>query len=72
MRLTSPFTPPPALELTGLGLADVLVLPHDDRPGRADRDAMAQSAFAGRVKLVPLRDGELAIQDGEELSVLRR
>jgi dipeptidase E len=72
LRWTSPFTAPPALELTGLGLADVLVLPHHDRPGRAERHAQAQSLFADRVKLVPLRDGELVIQDGSRLAVLHR
>ncbi len=72
LRWTSPFTPPPALDLTGLGLAGVLVLPHHDRPGRAERHAKAQRVFADRVQLVPLRDGELAIQDGSELALLRR
>jgi dipeptidase E len=64
LRLTSPFVPPAGLDLTGLGLADVLVLPHHGRPGRAERHAAAQRAFAGRVTLVPLRDGELVIRDG--------
>jgi dipeptidase E len=72
LRWTSPFTAPAALELTGLGLADVLVLPHDDRPGRAERHAKAQCVFADRVKLVPLRDGDLVIQHGSELAVLHR
>ncbi len=58
LRLTSPFIPPPDLDLTGLGLIDVLVLPHANRPGRAERHAQAQRVFADRVKLVPLRDGE--------------
>jgi dipeptidase E len=71
LRRTSPFTAPPTLELTGLGLADVLVLPHHDRPGRAERHAEAQSLFADRVNLVPLRDGDLVIQEGSKLTVLR-
>ena len=33
VRLTTPFTPPPELEFAGLGLTDVLVLPHDDHRG---------------------------------------
>jgi dipeptidase E len=72
LRLTSPFAPPPGLDLTGLGLADVLVLPHHGRPGRAERHAAAQAAFGHRVRLEPLRDGELVIQDGSCISVLRR
>src|SRR5262249_54981808 len=63
LRLTSPFSPPPALDLTGLGLTDVLVLPHHNRPGRAERHAEAERVFGDRVKLVPLRDGEVWIQD---------
>lgn len=72
LRLTSPFTPPPGLDLTGLGLADVLVLPHHDRPGRAERHAEAQRVYGDRVKLVPLRDGEVAILDAGGLTVVRR
>jgi dipeptidase E len=68
LRYTSPSTAPPGLDLTGLGLADVLVLPHHGRPGRAERHAEAQRVFADRVRLVALRDGELVIQDGRELS----
>jgi dipeptidase E len=71
LRWTSPFTAPPTLELTGLDLADVLVLPHHDRTGRAERHAEAQRVFADRVRLVPLRDGELVIQEGSKLTVLR-
>ena len=69
---TSPFTPPARLDLGGLRLSEVLVLPHHDRPGRAERHAAAQAAFAGRVRFEPLRDGELVIQDGARISVLRR
>ena len=61
LRLTSPFAPPPALDLTGLGLVDVVILPHHNRPGRAERNAEAQRVFGDRVKLVPLRDGEVSI-----------
>ena len=72
--MTSPFTPSPDLELdlTGLGLVDVLVLPHDGRPGRHERNLAAQAAFAGRVRSVALRDGDvLVVADGTE-SLLRR
>lgn len=47
LSLTSPFTPPPGLDLTGLGLVDVLVLPHDDHPGRHDRHLAAQGRVRG-------------------------
>jgi dipeptidase E len=69
LRLTSPFTPPLGMDLTGLGLVDVLILPHHDRPGRAERHADALRRFAGQVRLVPLCDGELAIQDGSTITV---
>jgi dipeptidase E len=69
---TSPFSPPAGLDLTGLCLSELLVLPHHDRPGRAERHAAARAAFAGRVRLEPLRDGELVVQDGARISVLRR
>jgi len=59
--LTSPFSPPPGLDLAGLNLTDVLVLPHHDQPGRAERNAAAQAAFGDRVHLKPLRDGEFVI-----------
>jgi dipeptidase E len=72
LRWTSPFPAPSRLDLTGLGLADVLVLPHHDRPGRAERHTEAQTLFGDRVKLVPLRDGELVIQDGSRISLLHR
>jgi dipeptidase E len=33
LAMTSPFTPQPELDLTGLGLVDFLILPpHDDQP----------------------------------------
>src|SRR3954469_12348078 len=72
LRWTSPFSAPPTLDLTGLGLADVLVLPHCDRAGRAERHDKAQMLFGDRVKLVPLRDGELVIQEGSRITVLHR
>jgi dipeptidase E len=72
LRCTSPFTPPPGLDLTGLGLADVLVLPHHDRPGRAERHAAAQRRFGDRVQMLPLRDGELVIQHGPRIAIVHR
>jgi len=61
ITLTSPFSPPLGLDLAGLDLTDVLVLPHHDRPGRAKRNAAAQAAFGDRVRLKPLRDGDFVV-----------
>ena len=63
LSITSPFTPPPNLDLTGLGLVDVLVLPHDDLPGRHERHVAAQAAFGQRVRLITLRDGDVFLHD---------
>jgi dipeptidase E len=71
LLLTSPFSPPTGLDVTGLGLADVLVLPHHGRPGRAERHAAAQAEFGSRVRLEPLSDGELVIQDGTRIRLVR-
>jgi dipeptidase E len=71
ITLTSPFEPPDGLDLTGLGLTDVLVLPHDNRPGRAERNAAAVAAYPD-LRVQPLRDGELVIVDGGRVSVLGR
>ena len=58
---TSPFRYPPGLDLTGLGLVDLVVLPHDDREGRAERNAAAERRFAGRVRTVRLRDDQALV-----------
>lgn len=71
LSMTSPFMPPPRLDLTGLGLVDVLVLPHDDHPGRHDQHLAAQAAF-GDVRLITLRDGDVFLHDHGHESVLRR
>jgi dipeptidase E len=72
LSMTSPFKPPPGLDLTGLGLVDALVLPHDDHPGRHGRHVDAQATFGERVRLIPLRDGDVFVHhDGHE-SVLHR
>ncbi len=62
ITLTSPFPPPPELDLTGLALTDVVVLPHHNRDGRAERHAAAQTVFGDRLRLAPLRDGEYLIR----------
>jgi RimJ/RimL family protein N-acetyltransferase/peptidase E len=69
LRLTSPFTAPPGLDLTGLGLCDVLVLPHDNLPGRAERNAAAAAAYDFAQ---PLSDGELVLVEGDRVRVLGR
>jgi dipeptidase E len=72
LSMTSPFTPPQGLDLTGLRLVDVLVLPHDDRAGRHDRHLAAQAAFGQPVRLILLRGGDVFLHhDGGE-SVLYR
>jgi len=71
LSLTSPFTPPPGLELTGLGLVDVLILPHDDHAGRHDRHSAALATFGDRVRLIPLRDGDVLVHDDGRGSVRR-
>ncbi len=72
LRLTSPFAAPDGLELTGLALTDVLVLPHHGAPGRAERHAAALEAFGRRVRLEPLRDGDVVVVDGGKVTVRRR
>jgi dipeptidase E len=72
LRLTSPFDPPDATDLTGLRLTDVLILPHDNRPGRAERNAAAVAAYGGQVRLIVLRDGEFVVQDGPDITVVPR
>lgn len=71
LRLTSPLTPPPDLALAGLGLTEVLVLPHDNRHGRAAKNAQAVAAFPA-VRAIPLRDGDFVVVDGSGVSVRRR
>lgn len=71
LRLTSPFTPPLGLDLTGLGFTRVLVLPHHDRPGRAKQHAAAHAAFAATLRLEPLRDGDVVIEADGRVEVLR-
>jgi hypothetical protein len=64
--------PPPTLDLTGLGLVDVLVLPHDDLPGRHERHVAAQAAFGQRVRLITLRDGDVLLHDKGHEQLLSR
>lgn len=65
--LTSPFAPPPDLGLGGLGLVDVLALPHRHRRGRAAAHAAARARFGGTVRMVELGDREaVAVHGGHE------
>jgi len=72
LAMTSPFTAPPELELAGLGLVDILILPHDDHPGRHDKHRSAQAAFGDSVRLITLRDGDVFIHNDGCESILRR
>jgi dipeptidase E len=72
LTMTPPFTPEPELELTGLGLIDVLILPHDDHAGRHDRHLAAHAAFGDHVRLITLRDGDVFLHDDGDESILRR
>lgn len=70
--MTSPFSPPDGMDLSGLGLVDVLVLPHDDRPGRRRRHEAAMRAFGSRLALAPLADGDVLVHDHGVTSIIRR
>ena len=72
LLITSPFTAPPELELTGLGFVDVLILPHDDQAGRHKRHLRAQATFGERLRLIELRDGDVFLHDDGRESILRR
>lgn len=58
---TGPFAAPDGLDLRGLGLSPVLVLPHHDRPGRAARHAEALRRHGRDLRLECLRDGDVAV-----------
>lgn len=63
ITLTSPFAVPD-MDLSGLGLTSVVVLPHHNRAGRAERHAAAAAAFP-ELDLRPLSDGEwVSPEDG--------
>jgi dipeptidase E len=61
LTAASPFTAPDGLELRGLGVSPVLVLPHHDRPGRAARHVEALRRHGRDVRLECLRDGDVAV-----------
>jgi dipeptidase E len=59
----SPFAAPQGLDLDGLGLVPLLVLPHDDRPGRRARHEAALREYGRVVPMVALRDDEQVVID---------
>jgi len=64
VTMTSPFAPPPGAPLDGLGLAPLLVLPHDGREGRAALNAAAVAAHP-ELAIEALRDDEaVVVEDG--------
>ena len=65
--LTSPFAPEGGEDLAGLGLTDVVVLPHEDRPGRAERNRRARERYSGELRIAALADDQaLEVVDGRE------
>jgi len=66
IRITSPFRPPAGLDLGGLNLTEHVILPHQDRPGRAALHRQAALRFGGMLPLTALWDDEalLIAQDG--------
>lgn len=59
--VVSPFPPPEGQDLRGLGLVDVVVFPHRDRPGRAVRIAEAVARFGATFDLRPLGDRDVIV-----------
>ncbi len=63
VTLTSPFTAAPNADLRGLGLVDQVVLPHQDRSGRAALHRRAALSFAGTWPLTALWDDEVLLAE---------
>jgi peptidase E len=59
--VVSPFPPPPGRDLRGLGLVPVVVFPHRERPGRAERIAEAEARFGAAFELRPLGDRDVLL-----------
>lgn len=57
----SPFDAQAGADLTGLGLTDIVVLPHDDRNGRRALHSTAQRRFGARHRLLAITDDELVV-----------
>ncbi|HEX7037300.1 MAG TPA: GNAT family N-acetyltransferase [Pseudomonadales bacterium] len=71
IRLTSPFTAPDGLDLRGLTLTDTLVLPHHDRPGRAELHRRAALRFGSDPTLFPLWDDETLVIEHDTWQIRR-
>lgn len=61
----SPFPRPPNFDSSALGLADRLVLPHDDHPGRREAHARAQSHHGTSLRLLTITDDETVTIRGD-------
>lgn len=59
--VVSPFPPPDGLDLRGLGLVDVVVFPHRQRPGREERIAAAIVRFGTAFQLRPIGDRDVLV-----------
>lgn len=68
LTITSPFgagVDPRTRDVTALGLCDVVVLPHDDRPGRHRKNRKAIRAYRGQWDVIALTDGQaITVVDG--------
>ncbi len=62
VRHTSPFTAPADQDLSALGIANGLVLPHHDRPGRAAWHRQAALTQQSAQRLMALWDDEVLLQ----------
>ena len=72
IRITSPFDPPDARNLTGLGLTTRLVLPHHGRPQRSALHRRAAGDCAAPGTLFPLWDDEVLVETGADDWHVRR
>jgi peptidase E/GNAT superfamily N-acetyltransferase len=64
LRQFAPFPAPPGgADLTGVGLFDLLVLPHTDRDGRRAKHEATLALYGRSHRLVALNDGECVIVD---------
>jgi peptidase E/GNAT superfamily N-acetyltransferase len=57
------------LRMGGLGLVDLLVMPHDDRPGRRELHRQALSLYGRVQRMIALNDGESVVVDDGQWSL---
>ena len=67
--VVGPFEPRAGQDLTGLALVDHVVLPHADRPERAERHRQARLAHGDDLGLVELGDTECLLYDDDGVTV---